>query len=332
MNNTNSAENDVLQPTKIYLFAGWNYPAAQQLGSKLLHLVEHHPDLVWGGCVLQQPNVSRVAKLRHQLARFVESVRTLLSFEVPNEVTIRAVNSPAPVSADEIFETRHLLTQEQAVNDQYPNKALVSILWTAKFSDQLLGSFHQAVNYHNGSVPNFRGLRATSWSIYKRSTHSGFTFHRIDSSLDTGPVLAAGEVEILRTDTKNSLELAKTTLAITQLPTLLTAIVELRLGLEQTHTDRYLHSRDAKKLCVIEHGHHISLHELNHRIRAFGSVRLRLRGDLFCTPTLPLQANRPYILPNNRSLALQDKTGYLALRDLVRVWLRRHDSAFRSSR
>ena len=44
------------------------------------------------------------------------------------------------------------------------------------------------LNVHPGILPNFRGLDPVLWSIYNNEP-VGATIHKIDSSLDTGPIL-----------------------------------------------------------------------------------------------------------------------------------------------
>ena len=67
----------------------------------------------------------------------------------------------------------------------------------ATFSVPRLG----VVNVHHGAVPNYRGGPPVFWELADGRDTVGFTVHRIDSGIDTGPVLAAGEVPIVRRPT-----------------------------------------------------------------------------------------------------------------------------------
>lgn len=57
---------------------------------------------------------------------------------------------------------------------------------------------HGTVNVHHGSVPEYRGGPPVFWELADGRDEVGFTVHRIDAGIDTGPVLAAGTVPIAR--------------------------------------------------------------------------------------------------------------------------------------
>ena len=78
---------------------------------------------------------------------------------------------------------------------------------------------HGTINVHHGAVPEYRGGPPLFWELADGRDTVGFTINRIDAGIDTGPVLATGEVPIVRRTT-----LAET-LAAT-LPTLHDASLE----------------------------------------------------------------------------------------------------------
>jgi methionyl-tRNA formyltransferase len=71
------------------------------------------------------------------------------------------------------------------------DNALIS---EATFSVPRLG----VVNVHHGAVPEYRGGPPVFWELADGRPTVGFTVHRIDEGIDTGPVLAEGEVPIER--------------------------------------------------------------------------------------------------------------------------------------
>jgi methionyl-tRNA formyltransferase len=71
------------------------------------------------------------------------------------------------------------------------DNALIS---EATFSVPRLG----VVNVHHGAVPDYRGGPPVFWELADGRETVGFTVHRIDAGIDTGPVLAQGEVPIAR--------------------------------------------------------------------------------------------------------------------------------------
>ena len=57
------------------------------------------------------------------------------------------------------------------------------------------------INVHHGAVPEYRGGPPVFWELADGLDRVGFTVHRIDPGIDTGPVLAEGEVPIERRGT-----------------------------------------------------------------------------------------------------------------------------------
>ena len=57
---------------------------------------------------------------------------------------------------------------------------------------------HGTINVHHGAVPDYRGGPPVFWELLDGLETVGFTIHRIDAGIDTGPVLATGEVPIER--------------------------------------------------------------------------------------------------------------------------------------
>lgn len=51
-------------------------------------------------------------------------------------------------------------------------------------------------NLHHGAVPAYRGGPPVFWEIHDGLDHVGYTLHRIDEGIDTGPTLLAGRVPI----------------------------------------------------------------------------------------------------------------------------------------
>ena len=60
---------------------------------------------------------------------------------------------------------------------------------------------HGTINVHHGGVPDYRGGPPVFWELRDGLDRVGFTIHLIDEGIDTGPVLAHGEVPIDRRGT-----------------------------------------------------------------------------------------------------------------------------------
>lgn len=60
---------------------------------------------------------------------------------------------------------------------------------------------HGTINVHHGAVPDYRGGPPVFWELRDGLDRVGFTVHLIDAGIDTGPVLAQGNVPIERRGT-----------------------------------------------------------------------------------------------------------------------------------
>lgn len=72
-----------------------------------------------------------------------------------------------------------------------------SLIEEATFSLPPFGT----INVHHGAVPEYRGGPPVFWELADGRDTVGFTVHRIDAGIDTGPVLAEGDVPIQRRTT-----------------------------------------------------------------------------------------------------------------------------------
>lgn len=52
------------------------------------------------------------------------------------------------------------------------------------------------INYHGELLPQYPGALSIIWPIYFGLTKTGFTIHRIDTGIDTGPILLRQEFDI----------------------------------------------------------------------------------------------------------------------------------------
>lgn len=52
------------------------------------------------------------------------------------------------------------------------------------------------INTHHEVLPDFRGAQSVIWQLYEGSTTTGFTIHRIDSGIDTGPIILVERIPI----------------------------------------------------------------------------------------------------------------------------------------
>lgn len=71
--------------------------------------------------------------------------------------------------------------------------------------DVLAAPVHGCVNVHASLLPRFRGAAPIQWAIASGDARTGVCLMQMDAGMDTGPVLARAELDILPTDTSASL-------------------------------------------------------------------------------------------------------------------------------
>ena len=130
--------------------------------------------------------------------------------------------------------------------DRHPADVLISaanryVLDPATLSRPRLG----CVNYHNGPLPNYAGLRATAWAVLNGEAAHGVTWHRIDAGIDTGPILSQRVFDIDPEETTASLNARCTAAAIGCLDDVFARIEKSDLsGLPQRVAGRSYFGRD----------------------------------------------------------------------------------------
>ena len=57
------------------------------------------------------------------------------------------------------------------------------------------------MNIHGGKLPEYRGANVLNWAIINGEEEIGITFHSVDNSIDTGPIIHELSLEIKENDT-----------------------------------------------------------------------------------------------------------------------------------
>jgi methionyl-tRNA formyltransferase len=164
----------------------------------------------------------------------------------------------------------------------------LSLACVQVFGPELLAVFDQAINYHNGLLPAYRGLGATRWSVYHGEQRTGFTFHRMIDRIDDGPVLVQGSLPLPPRPSLVQLEWQKTMRAAAALDGVFDAIARREPGRPQEGSVSYFGSEERRRVQAIGEPGSVSLEELLRRLNAFDVVDVRIgRG------TYPVSKVRP---------------------------------------
>lgn len=79
-----------------------------------------------------------------------------------------------------------------------------------------------AINFHNGPLPDYRGVNIPSWAIINGERQHGVVWHRVDAGIDTGAVLARAAFEMAADETAATLTMRCIQQGLALLPALIT--------------------------------------------------------------------------------------------------------------
>lgn len=150
--------------------------------------------------------------------------------------------------------------------------AAISLYTPRKFPPGLLGMFRSAINYHNGQLPRYRGIRATHWSVYMRERTSGWAVHHMTDRLDEGNILASGRVPIGEGCGIGELDRAKAEGALAALPVWLERWLGGDPGIPQVGEGRLFTRADYRAITRVEFPERLYSGEWLWRIRCFSRV------------------------------------------------------------
>ncbi|MCI0632986.1 MAG: hypothetical protein L0206_03585, partial [Actinobacteria bacterium] len=189
----------------------------------------------------------------------------------------------------------------------------LNLYGTQIFGPQLLGAFPGGVaNYHNGSLPGYRGVGATAWSIYRGELATGFTFHRMTVGIDEGPILVEDAIPVQPGATLDELEWKKTVGAAALVPSVLDALVHGDPGRPQAGEPTYFSFLDRREITHIPNPSNLTYVEIERRLRAFGGLRMRLDGKAYGVTRVRRAGPRG---PRHRQLSFVTADGVTAVAD-----------------
>lgn len=162
--------------------------------------------------------------------------------------------------------------------DEMGVTAALSLGCLQLFRRPLLDRLATAVNFHDGLLPDYRGLSATSWSVYRGEAASGFTFHHVSERLDGGDVLVEEALPVEPGSSVHDLLVAKARRAAARMDEVLAAVAEGRPGRPQEPGGRYFGRREREAIVRVGDPGSIDWPDLGRRLHAFDRVFLDLAG------------------------------------------------------
>ena len=123
-----------------------------------------------------------------------------------------------------------------------------SICCNQIFKKKLINSFRKVINYHSSTLPKYKGLNSTLWSILFKEKYTGFTYHYIDEKIDNGNIIFQDRFKIDYNYSYKKIEIIKTLLAKKSLQKVLTLLIRNFDGDKQKKNGSYYGKNEIKKL------------------------------------------------------------------------------------
>lgn len=152
------------------------------------------------------------------------------------------------------------------------------------------------MNFHTGYLPDYKGLWATNWSIYRGEDHSGYAFHVMDEGIDTGPLIARGRVAIPSDATPAAVARLKLKAARNDVPKVVDAMVSGHFEpVGQPEGGTYFSRTDCDRVRFIADPAKLTADELAWQLHCFAPLQIRLDGTYY-----PVTALRPSVEKRQR--------------------------------
>lgn len=273
---------------RLLIFSDLNTETSSRLIEATLRLARTRSDVAVAGIVTSRPAAFR----RPRTAEIKRCGRAALATAANGGASFRTF-FPHRVDLDRVIGRRGIpiLTPEDGdpnspsfvarIVDELRPSVAVSYFSMSIFRRSLLDAFEHAINYHDGLLPRYRGLRSTSLSIYHGEAVSGFTFHRMSEGIDAGPILTQESIAIDEHATLDETVRQKACLAVAALPRVLDLIDANAPGRPQAGPQSYFSDQDSRAIYRIAHPEELTADELHRRMRAFGTLLITIEGTTY---------------------------------------------------
>jgi methionyl-tRNA formyltransferase len=149
------------------------------------------------------------------------------------------------------------------------------------FRKPLINIFEIFVNYHDGLLPQYRGLSATRWSRYRNEKNTGFTYHLINEGIDDGNILIQDTIPIPESIPFFELEHRKTIRASMYLEKVINLMLDRSNGVEQKGQYNYFDKKDFDAITTIDNPSQLTFNEIDKRLRVFGALKFNMNGNYY---------------------------------------------------
>ena len=262
-------------PHTIILTSGQNWIANHLLKTTLLHLqnMQSPPSVIvittpvftakWKSC-LKALIKTILPGGTHLWRCFLLGLYCETSVEIAQRYAVTAVQLDTTELQDFFDKNKFLDTKLDT---------LISLVWPAIIPTTILNLFNRSMNYHNSSLPSYRGTYSTHWSMYNNENYTGYSFHRIEPRLDSGRTIWSNKIKINPTMTVTEAEWEKLKLATSEVRIAIEHLINDRFSKDNVRQNASYHSKeDYRTIITIKPDDEILVEELKKRLRYFGCL------------------------------------------------------------
>lgn len=219
--------------------------------------------------------------------------RAIGTFDRPRLTTMRAI--ARRYGAEVIKPPRHDINDPAFVRELTADESAthaISLGCLQIWRSDLLGAFDLAVNYHNGYLPDYKGLWATEWSIYRGEEYSGYAYHVMFAGIDTGPIIRRGRVPVPVGAVPMAIGYSKRRAARNDIGEVLDAMESEDFEpIPQLGDGSYFSGKATEALRRIDQPCTLTAEEYERRLRCFAPLQIKL-GDVYYPVTALSRAGR----------------------------------------
>ena len=268
----------------------------------VLEACKSNPNIEWVKVCITAEDIPRTKSAVRSLAGFAGKAlfnpRAASGFDLPRFKTVTSVAKRH--GAEIIVPPSYNINDPgfiRTLDARYAPTMALSLACLQIWRAPLLRVFDLAVNFHNGYLPDYKGLWATHWSVYKGEDFSGFAFHVMDEEIDTGPIILRGRVPIEQEDSSLQVERRKMTAARREVAPLLDAMLTGRFEAEvQPEGGSYFSGKASSEIWTINDPGALSAEELFRRLRCFAPLNIVIDGIRYPVSSLKTASRESELL------------------------------------
>ena len=266
---------------RIIIFAEPRVPWVPSLLNAIVTALEERSDLDWVKVCATSQEASRIHLVGRSLSRFAVKAlfnpRMAANYERPRMTTVTSVANSHGVEL--IRPPNYSINDPGFIRDlqaRYRPTMALSLACLQIWSAELLEIFDLAVNFHNGYLPDYKGLWATHWSLYNGERFSGYAFHVMDAGIDTGPIIIRDRVPVKPDDSPIAVDRRKIKSARANIEKLLDAMISGSFdSMAQEKGGSYFSGRASVRLWTIDDPRALTANEFFRRLRCFAPLKIR---------------------------------------------------------